>query len=244
MAVDVLAIGAHPDDVDMTVGGTLAKLVSRGKSVAIVDLTRGEMGSTGSAELRLEEAQCAAKILGACERVTLDLGDGLLENNAESRRQVIEVIRRFRPQLVLANHWEDLHTDHAVAGQIMRAIIYSVGFLNFPAAGEPFRPNEILFFMSHTPFEPSFIVDITGFHEKKLEAVRCFRSQLQPQGNPGIPPSSPPDAFLRKLESRARYFGNLIDREFGEPLLAIRPVPMVDPVDHYAPFAKTTPVRT
>ena len=117
MGVDVLAIGAHPDDVEMIVGGTLAKLIDRGKSVAILDLTRGEMGSRGTAEERVREAQAAARVLGVCERITLDLGDGRLQDTLENRIQVTEVLRRLRPTLVLAHYWDDLHPDHVEIGR-------------------------------------------------------------------------------------------------------------------------------
>lgn len=238
MGVDVLAIGAHPDDVDMIAGGTIAKLVSRGKSVVIMDLTRGEMGTRGSPESRQEEARCAARLLGVEERVILDLGDGRLEDSMESRVQVIEKIREFRPKVVMGHYWEDLHPDHVAAGNILKSVMYPAGFANYPARGEPYRPSEFLYFMAHFPFEPSFIVDITGFHEKKIEAVKCFASQLHAPGKQepatGI---SQPD-FLMKLEARARFFGSRIDRTFGEPFYVLRPVPMVDPVDHYAPFPR------
>ncbi len=238
MGIDVLAIGAHPDDVDMICGGTLAKLASRGKTLAILDLTRGEMGTRGTPETRAEEAQASAEKLGAKERTILDLGDGVLADNGESRRQVIEIIRRLRPALILTHYWDDLHPDHSAAGRILRSIMYPMGFSNYPADGEPYRPNEVLFFMAHTPFTPDFIVDIDGFHDQKMDAIRCFRSQFY---NPGSeePPTgiSQPD-FLHRLEARARYFGGLIGRTHGEPFVTTRAVPMDDPVDHYAAFTK------
>lgn len=236
MSIDVLAVGAHPDDVDLSVGGTVAKLAGLGRSVIILDLTRGEMGSRGSAEVRAEEAQRAAEILGVAERRTLDLGDGMLENNAENRRPVIEIIRDLRPKLVLGPYWEDLHPDHAAAGGILRSVMYPSGFSKYPAGGEPYRPNEYLFFMAHTPFEPSLIIDITDSHEKKIEALRCFSSQLHSGENdePATIISQP--SFIERLEGRARYFGSLIDRVFGEPFFTCRPVPMADPVGHYELF--------
>ena len=238
MGVDVLAIGAHPDDVDMTCGGTLTKLVARGKTVAILDLTRGEMGTRGTPELRAQEARAAAAVLGVGDRVTLDFGDGKLENNADNRRRVIEEVRRFRPTVILTHYWEDLHPDHAAAGQLVRSIMYPVGFANYPADGEPYRPNEVLFFMAHTPFEPSFIVDIDGFHERKMEAVRCFASQIfqNESSEPATQISQP--GFLMRLEARARHYGSLIGRSFGEPFLVTRAIPMIDPVDHYIAFPK------
>jgi bacillithiol biosynthesis deacetylase BshB1 len=238
MGVDVLAIGAHPDDVDLTCGGTLAKLASRGKSAAILDLTRGEMATRGTPETRAEEAQASAEVLGVQERLILDLGDGRLEDSPGSRRQVIEEIRRLRPVLILTHYWEDLHPDHAAAGRMVRSVMYPVGFANYPARGEPYRPNEVLFFMAHTTFAPSFVVGIDDFHEQKMRAIRCFASQFH-QGESSEPPTgiSRP-GFFKQLEGRARHYGNLIGQSFGEPFLVTRTVPMIDPVDHYLPFPK------
>ncbi len=200
MSIDVLAIGAHPDDVDMICGGTVSKLAARGKSVVVLDLTRGEMGSRGTPESRAEEARRAAEVLGAQERISLDLGDGRLEDSMENRRQLIEVVRQLRPTLILAHYWDDLHPDHSAAGQLVRGIMYPMGFANYPAAGEPYRPNEVLFFMAHTTFDPSFIVDIDGFHDKKMEAVRCFTSQFHQEDSTEPPTGISEPDFLMKLE--------------------------------------------
>ncbi len=238
MGIDILAVGAHPDDVDMISGGTLAKLASRGKEIVIVDLTRGEMASRGTPEQRAKEAQAAASVLGVRERIALDLGDGVLTDDLENRRILIELIRHHRPSLILTHYWDDLHPDHAAAGSLIRSIMYPVGFANYPADGEPYRPNEVLFFMAHNSFEPSFIVDVDGYHDTKMEAVSCFASQVY-QPDSSEPPTgiAQPD-FLLKLESRARYFGARIGRTFGEPFLVTRCVPMVDPCDHYSEFGK------
>lgn len=240
MSVDVVAIGAHPDDVEMTVGGTIAKLVARGRSVAIIDLTRGELGTLGSPELRAQEAAAAAKVLGVTERINLDMGDGHLEDNHENRSKLITQIRRLRPKLILANYWEDLHPDHCAAGNLVRNIMYPTGFANYPAEYEPYRPKEALFYMQHFPMEPSFIVDITGHHDTKIESVKCYGSQLHFARVEGDEPQPKTwigdEAFLEMLEARARYFGSQIRRMHGEPLLSRRPVPVDDPVDLYEPF--------
>jgi N-acetylglucosamine malate deacetylase 1 len=238
MSIDMLAIGAHPDDVDMICGGTVAKMVAIGRKVVIVDLTRGETGSRGTPEGRAEEAQAAAKVLGVQERIGLDLGDGCMMDTLENRRVLIELIRKYRPKLVCTHYWDDLHPDHAAAGHLARAVMYPVGFANYPADGEPFRPHEVLFFMAHNSFDPSFIVDIDGYHEKKLEAVRCFLSQVHSGDSEEPPTGISQPGFLMKLESRARYFGAKIGRTFGEPFKAIRTVPVDDPVALYDNFAK------
>ena len=238
MTIDILAFGAHPDDVELSIGGTIAKMVDRGRSVVIVDLTRGEMGTRGTPEIRAEEANAAAEVLGVTERINLDMGDGVLMDSLENRKLLIEVIRKYRPSLVLGQHWEDLHADHAAAGDLLKAVMYSTGFANYPADGPAYRPNEYLFYMAHFPFEPNFIVDITDYWELKVKAMACYESQLHsPSSDAPKTLISQPD-FMDKLESRARHFGSQIHCSFGEPFSTRRAVPMDDPVEHYRPFRK------
>lgn len=238
MTVDAVFIGAHPDDVEMICGGTVAKMVDQGYRVAIVDMTRGEMGTRGTPEVRAAEAQQSADLLGASERINLDLGDGRLENTADRRARVIEVIRRLRPRLVMSHYWDDLHPDHSATGHIVKDTMYPAGFANYPAEGDPFRPNEYLFFMAHFPFEPSFIVDVTGYHEKKVESILCYKSQLHDQTVDGLETWISQPSFVPRLEARARVYGAMIYTEFGEPFLVRRPVPVSDPIALYEPFPK------
>jgi bacillithiol biosynthesis deacetylase BshB1 len=235
--VDVAAIGAHPDDVEISVGGTLAKLRSRGYSLALIDMTRGEMGTRGTPERRADEAAAAAQALGAVERVNLDLGDGVMENTLANRVKLVQVLRRLRPKIVLAPYWEDLHPDHSVAGRIACDIMYPLGFEKFPAEGEPYRPGEFLFYLEHFVREPSFIVDVSGFLEQKLRAVRCYASQLHdPHSTERDTGISRPD-FLDRIEARARHFGSMIRAAHGEPFLTRRAVPLDDPVAAYRAWA-------
>ncbi len=238
MTVDVLAIGAHPDDIEMICGGTVAKLIDRGYKVAIIDMTRGEMGTRGTPETRAAEAAAAAKVLGVTERINLDCGDGRMENTEENRVKVIEQIRRLRPKLILTHYWDDLHPDHSATGHIVKDTMYPSGFANYPAEGDPFRANEYLFFMAHFPFDPSFIVDVSDYHEKKLEAVRCYASQLFNEKIDGLETGISSPSFINRLEARARTYGGMIYKEFGEPYLVRRPVPVDDPVKLYEPFGK------
>jgi bacillithiol biosynthesis deacetylase BshB1 len=238
MTADVLAIGAHPDDVDLSVGGTLAKLSALGHTVTAVDLTRGEGGTRGTPEERRREAEESARILGLQDRMCLDMGDTRLANTPENRIRLIEIVRKVRPVLVLAPYWDDLHPDHARAGEMTRDIMYTMGMANLPAKGDPHLPHEFLFFMGHFPFEPSFIVDVSEHFQTKLRAVQSYRSQLADPDS--IAPQtgiSQPD-FLLRIEARARHYGSQIRRTFGEPFLTRRPVPVHDPVTLYAPFPK------
>jgi LmbE family N-acetylglucosaminyl deacetylase len=172
------------------------------------------------------------------ERIGLDMGDGVLEATLENRRKLIEVVRDLRPAIVLGPYWDDLHPDHAAAGRLLCGVMYPSGFARYPAKGDPFRPNEYLFYMGHTLFLPALIVDVGGFFERKLEAVRCFDSQVNPGREDGPATGISRPEFLPALEGRARHYGRQIGREFGEPFTVRRPVPMDDPVAHYLPFTK------
>ena len=238
MAIDALVVAAHPDDAELIAGGTIAKLVAAKKQVVIADVTRGEKGTRGDPETRAAEAARAAGILGVAERTCLDLGDITLQDTYENRMSLAECIRKYRPVVVMTHYWEDLHPDHVAIGRMMRDIMYATGFGKLPAAGEPYRPSEMLFFMGHLPFEPSFVVDVTAFMEQKKKAFECYKSQTY---NPSSvePPTgiSQPD-FWSKIESRARHYGSMIGTGYGEPFFTRRPVPVVDPVELYRPFAK------
>lgn len=238
MTVDALVIGAHPDDIELIAGGTIAKLVALGKRVAAVDMTRGEIGTRGTPEIRHKEAEKAARVLGLTERICLDMGDCKLENNLKNKIKLIEIIREFRPFIVMTHHWEDLHPDHCNAGEMMKDIMYPMGIVNFHTEGVPYRPNEVLFFMGHFTFEPSFIVDVSDYFDKKKEAVKCYQSQLYNPDIKGLETNiSQPDLLLR-IEARARHYGSLILKTFGEPFYVRRPVPVNDPVELYKPFPK------
>ncbi len=239
MPVDVLAIGAHPDDVELRVGGTVRKLVSAGRSVAIVDLTRGELATRGTPDTRTAEAAEAARALGVADRVNLGLPDGRLENTLSYRTAIIEAIREFRPTIVLCHHFNDLHPDHAAAGALLRSCLYPGGFQKYPARGEPYRPHAVLFYMAHVPFEPSFIVDTTGHFAVKRTAIQCYRSQLfDPEIRDRLTRIAKPD-LMKEIEARDRYFGSLIERPYGEPFVVLQHLPMDDPVEHFKPFAMT-----
>jgi bacillithiol biosynthesis deacetylase BshB1 len=201
-------------------------------------MTRGEGGSRGTPEERREEALRAADVLGVLKRVCMDLGDTRLENSPDNRAAIIEVIREYRPKLVLAPYWVDLHPDHAAAGAIVRDTMYPSGMANIPASGDPYRPNEVLFYMAHLPFDPGLVVDVSGYWERKLEAIRCFASQLGGPGRAGPATNISQPDFVQRLEARARHYGSLIGKTHGEPFLSRRLIPVNDPVALYEGFEK------
>ena len=231
--MDILAIGAHPDDVELTIGGFIVKMTRLGRSVGILDLTRGEIGSRGTAEERAKEAAAAAKALGVQSREGLDLGDGRLTADLENRRTIIEVIRRERPQIILAPYWQDLHPDHAAAGRIVADAYYPSGFVNYPAEGEAYRPRAVLFYQGHFRFDPSFVVDTTGTFETKMEAVRCYSSQLHREESDEPETGISHPEFLARIEARDRHYGALIGRRYGEPMLCRRVLRIDDPLDYF-----------
>jgi N-acetylglucosamine malate deacetylase 1 len=228
MAVDVLIIGAHPDDAELCSGGFIARLVKSGKSVGIVDLTRGEMGTRGTPEIRAQEAERARLLLGISTSENLGLPDGRLEATDDAKRLVIEAIRRARPGIVVAPHAIDLHPDHAVTGRIVEQVRYLCAMPKWPADGEPCRVPLVLRTMFHTQFDPDLVVDVTDVYEAKIEAIRCYASQLHDPGTAEAGPGTNigrPD-FMDRWEARHRYWGERIGVTYGEPYAVDGPLPV------------------
>lgn len=223
MKLDVLAIAAHPDDVELCCAGTLAALTQAGKKVGVLDLTRGEMGTRGTPELRLREAQDAAGILGLAVRENAGLPDCGLENTPEHREAIIRYVRRYRPEVCLVNAPEDRHPDHRNAARLALDALFYSGIAKLPlvdAPTEPWRPRHILHFMQHWPFPPTFVFDITGTIDSKEKAIRAFASQFdvgEDDDGPQTYVSS--RRFFEALRGRAREYGQQIGVTFGEPFL-------------------------
>jgi bacillithiol biosynthesis deacetylase BshB1 len=224
MPVDVLLIGAHPDDVEWGVGGTALLLRNAGISLAILDLTVGEMGSRGTPEDRKSEAILAADFMGACARETLNLPDCGLVDTPEHRRRIGSVIRRYRPKVVLAPLWEDRHPDHAAAGLLVRNSQLYCTLAKLDDANSPHKPSAFLFYPLHHFAQPAFVVDTTAVFSLKLDLLRTHRSQFAKTAEEfGVLAHGPGD-YLFGLESRDRYFGSLIGAHYGEALIADRPM--------------------
>jgi N-acetylglucosamine malate deacetylase 1 len=241
MKLDVLAIGAHPDDVELGCGGTLARLAQQGKRVGILHLTRGERGTRGTAAERQDEAERAAAALGAVAMDFLDCGDGGLRTGPAEEDSLIAKLREWAPDLVLAPTPHDRHPDHTRAHQLVEASCFYAGLRN-RGVGTPFRPAAMFAYMQHDPFEPSFIVDVTAVWEVKLAALREYRTQLHQEkrderdgrdsrGSRNEPPmtkvASP--EFWLAVEGRARHFGLLIGAALGEPFWSRLPLAVADP---------------
>ncbi len=178
MSLDLLAIAAHPDDVEITCGGTVIKAVDAGKKVGIIDLTRGEMGTYGTADQRLEEAQAAAKIMGVSMRENLSLPDSALDSDPDAKVKIAARIREYRPTAVLLPYRDgQRHPDHRVTADLAYDAIYLSGLKKAPLDGEPFRPKKIIYASSYIETIHSFFVDVSAQYERKVEAVRAYKSQ-------------------------------------------------------------------
>jgi bacillithiol biosynthesis deacetylase BshB1 len=215
---DIAGFCAHPDDAELVMGGTLALEASRGRRIALVDLTRGECGSRGTPEIRAAEALEAARILGVGRRETLDLGDSRLVDVPEQRDPLVAVIRRLRPRLVILQHWEQRHPDHTAASRLVYAASFVAGLKNYrPDLGPPFRPSKLVYAQAVTDSQdqaPTFVVDITAVWETKLKAIAAFSSQFKPE--PGETVALALDSFRHNVELSARRLGQKIGVTYGE----------------------------
>ena len=233
MKVDILAVGVHPDDIELACSGTLFKHLDKGKIVALCDLTQGELGTRGSAALRLQEAECARKIFGVDMRENLGLPDGFLQKDEASLLKLIETIRACQPDIVLANAVSDRHPDHGKAADFVKEACFLSGLLKIETArnGEQqahWRPNSVYHYIQDFYLQPDFIVDISDYMDKKMESITAYGSQFfNPNTTePETPISS--KAFIETVKGRARQYGRLIGVEFGEGFNTNRPVGVQD----------------
>jgi len=221
MKLDILAFGAHPDDVELGCGATIAKEISLGKKIGIVDLTRGELGTRGSAEIRDEEATAAAKILGVSVRENLRFRDGFFVNDEKHQLEIIKMIRKYQPEIVLCNAVDDRHIDHAKGSKLVSDACFLSGLRRIETElngeqQEAWRPKLVYHYIQWKNIEPDFVVDVTGFTDKKVEAIMAYSSQFyEPNSNEPITPIATKN-FLDSLTYRSQDLGRLIGTDFGE----------------------------
>ncbi|TVZ51008.1 bacillithiol biosynthesis deacetylase BshB1 [Dokdonia sp. Hel_I_53] len=221
MKLDILAIGAHPDDVELGCGATLAKEIANGKKVGILDLTRGELGTRGSAAIRDQESQASAEILGVAMRENLALADGFFENTKENQLKIIEVIRKYKPDMVLCNAIEDRHIDHGKGSKLASDACFLSGLVKIETylngvSQEKWRPKFVYHYIQWKNITPDVVVDVSGFIDKKCEAVFAYSSQFHdPNNKDGDTPISS-KTFKESINYRARDLGRLIGTEYGE----------------------------
>lgn len=233
MKADLLAFGAHPDDVELSASGTLAAHIAMGKKVVLVDLTLGELGTRGSAEIRKKEAAEAAKVLGVQERVMLDLGDGFFEVNEPALIKVMEQIRRFKPDIVLANALNDRHPDHGRGGDLVSRACFLAGLAKIvthynDVQQEAWRPKVVYRYIQDNFIKPDLVVDITGFEDIKMKSILCYSSQFyDPQSKEPSTPISGPD-FMEHVKARNGQMGRYINVKSGEGFNIERPAGIKD----------------
>lgn len=221
MKLDILAIGAHPDDVEMSSGGTIAKEVAAGKKVGIIDLTRGELGTRGTPEIRHQEATEAAEILGVQVRHNLGLADGFFENNKTSQLKVIQMIRKYKPEVVLCNAIDDRHIDHAKGSDLASNACFLSGLRRITTSldgevQEAWRPKQVYHYIQWKGIEPDFVVDISEFMETKMKAVFAYKSQFyDPNSDEPETPISSKNA-TDSLSYRNSDMGRLVGVEAAE----------------------------
>lgn len=221
MKLDILAFGAHPDDIELGCGATIAKEVSLGKKVGIVDLTRGELGTRGSAELRMIEAGNAAKILGVSVRENLGFADGFFTNDKKHQLEIIKMIRKYQPDIVLCNAIDDRHIDHGKGSKLVSDACFLSGLVKIETElegkqQEKWRPKHVYHYIQWKNIAPDFVIDVTGFIHKKQAAVLAYSSQFYDPNSkePESPITS--KTFIESINYRSRDLGRLIGVEYAE----------------------------
>jgi len=223
--LDLLAVGAHPDDCDISCGGTLALAASQGYRTGILDLTRGEMGTNGTPEIRAAESAEAARILGLAGRWNAGLPDGGIRSlDPEQERVVVELIRAIRPAILLTHFPQDRHPDHVQASALMERVMYLSGLIRYEAQGNPFRPSGRFHFASRIGFHPTLVIDVSDHWDTKRRAILAHRTQVLREG-PGARATqlNQPD-FFERIEARMRHYGGMIGVRYGEPLVSDGPI--------------------
>jgi len=238
MQLDVLSIAAHRDDTELTCAGTLIKMAEAGYKVGVLDLTAGEAGSRGSAALRAQEAEKAARVMGLKHRENLGLPDAGVENLREYKLKIATRIRELRPRTVILPYWEGRHPDHYTTGRIGYEACFLAGLAKLPLEGEPHRPFKIIYSTLYIPGTmpaPTFVVDISAQFEKKLRAIACYSSQLKSKPQPqNLFPSR--QDLRERVGSLSRHYGLMIGVRYGEPFVTREPAAVDDIV--------TMPVRS
>ena len=234
MKIDILAIGSHPDDVELGCSGTIAKEIANNKKVGILDLTKGELGTRGSAEIREKEAKDAAKILNVAFRENLNFKDGFFKNDEEHQLKLIQVIRKYRPDLILCNAPDDRHIDHPKGAKLVIDSCFLSGLKKIVTISdnkeqEPWRPVNIYHYIQWKSLKPDFVVDISNHFQTKIKAVKAFKSQFY-DGNETLH-STPisTENFIDSIEYRARDLGRLTNVDYAEGFIAAR-LPLIESI--------------
>ncbi len=233
--VDIMTIAAHPDDIELTCAGTLIRMVDKGYSVGILDLTGGEMGTRGTPEIRAREAAAAQAVIGARFRKQLDFGDSRLTASIENRLALAKEIRAARPKTVILPYWEGRHPDHYTAATLGYEACYAAGLKQLPIGGEPHRPKKILYASMYWEVRPSFLVDISPYFARKVDAVNCFSSQFAGDLRDIAELYPAWGRLIDRITTQCKYFGHLMGVDYAEPFVVKEVMAVDDIVDMPVP---------
>lgn len=233
MKLDILAFAAHPDDVELSCGGTIIKQVKLGYKVGVVDLTQGELGSRGTAETRKIEATNSSKILGLSVRENLKMADGFFEISQENKLKIVQIIRKYQPKVVFANSINDRHPDHGRASELVSEACFLAGLAKIITTEngltqKAYRPEVIYHYIQDYYIKPDFIVDVSDFIDLKIESVKAYKTQFFDPNSLEPPTPISGEDFFEFLKARSREFGRLIQREFGEGFTVEKPLEIKD----------------
>jgi len=224
MTVDVLAFGPHADDIEIGLGGTVARHAAEGLRVGLCDLTRAELSSNGTPEQRLVEAEAAARVLGAAWRENLGWPDGGIEATPSHIRSAVDVIRRARPRVIAIPYGADRHPDHVAASEVLRTAIFKAGLRRYESDAAAWRPEWVCAYFINDSTAPSFVVDVSAHYETKREALSCYRSQFESADQSGVATRLNAPTFRQLIESRDAQFGALAGVAFAEGFVVREPV--------------------
>jgi len=229
--IDVMAFGAHPDDIELGCGGTLIKLTEAGRRIVLVDLVRGELGTRGTPKIRRQESEKAAEILGATKRENLELEEGNIHSTPDAKRRVVEAIRRWRPTMLFVPYWQDRHPDHVHTSKLVYEATFLAGLPRFDTGQDNHRPTKLLYYMGWQAFTPSFIVDISEQFERKMAAIQAYATQFVQDASSDPPTrlTAPMTEWL--IHSRMGYHGSLIGKRYGEGFLIRGHLEVKDPLE-------------
>ena len=224
MAIDLLVFGPHPDDIEIGLGGTVARHAAAGHRVGLCDLTRGELSSNGAPDQRQAEAAAAARVLGAAWRENLGWPDGGIEPQPAIIRSAVDIIRRHRPRSIAIPYWDDRHPDHVAASQVLRTAVFRSGLRRYETDAEAWRPEWLCYYFINDGAAPSFVVDVSEHYARKRESLDCYVSQFAPPDGGGVATRLTASTFRQLIESRDAQFGALAGVAFAEGIVVREPV--------------------
>ena len=224
MTVDLLVFGPHPDDIEIGLGGTVARHTTAGHRVGLCDLTRGELSSNGTPEQRQAEAAAAAQVLGATWRENLGWPDGGIAATPGLIRSAVDLIRRCRPRAIAIPYWDDRHPDHVAASHVLRAAVFSSGLRRYETATAAWRPDWLCYYFINDSVSPSFVIDVTADYQRKRDALACYRSQFLDTAEEAVPTRLTSPTFRQLIESRDAQWGALAGVAFAEGVVVREPL--------------------